>query len=154
MKHILLFLVLSVASLFADTQRFVYFNPPQGTLTIYREFSADFRRSATIKADSLSPDQQLIISNSLTWLQTQLALDESLLVVIFEPYYVQSELGLRAAITGQRNNGAERTIAIDSKDVPDEVRAGLVLLWNELASVPLPNPIPPPAPEPTPTPEP
>lgn len=153
MKHAVLILLLSVVSLFADTQRFVYFNPPTGLITIYREFSSDFRRSATIKAADLSTDQQAIITASLTWLESQLAEGESLLVVIFEPYQLQDDgLALRAAVTGRRVTGSERTFVVDSANVPEEVRAGLILLWNELAAVPLPTPTP--APEPTPTPEP
>lgn len=153
MRHtfLILFLLVAIAfPAFADAQRYVYFHPASESVTVYRADSAGYGYALPLAVADLAAPQQATVGACLAWLQSQLDEGETLSQVIFAPYQIpddpataeidESGLGLRATVTGRNASGGERTLPdpIDSKDVPFEVRAGLVGLWTDLAAIPTP----------------
>lgn len=133
-----------------STQRYIYFRPASEEIAIYREDESGFRYGITVKVADLSAPQQLVVSAALAWQAAQFDEDEALEQVIFEPYAIadnpeateedESGIGLKGAATGRKAGAIsrERTLTNDSADLPGDLRAGLIALWQSLAAIPDP----------------
>jgi ethanolamine utilization microcompartment shell protein EutL len=143
MKTVILFLIMAQAALADVTLRFTHFHPAEGRIDLY--VSEDgFDRTQPVSLASLSAPQQAAVGSALAWLATQLPAGfSSLDRVVLEPgapfATAWDEDGqptawtrtLNAAVTGSGAKGS-RTITIIGGDSPEQIRAGLLAIWDAL----------------------
>jgi len=143
-KLIFTFCALAIFAAQADVSlRFAHFHPTENRIDLY--VSEDgFDRTTPVPLTALSSPQQSAVTSALAWLGSALPAGFSQLDrVILEPgpslptaFDEQGEptawtRTLNAAVTGSGPKGS-RTITIIGGDSPEQIRAGLLAIWDAL----------------------